>query len=172
MDISKIKELSIALEGAVAKKNTLTVQEFKEFHPLFKKSTDTNTTEYQNLCSKWGFRVSLFDTIRIVDPAQRNAVVKELPPMYNRVDRMSNETHPEMVVNKFSHAVAMSHPLRTDEEEALDIFKAALYYSQDGDRLSEAANKFAHLSDNAGFESDNGEASTTDKEILDQLEWD
>ena len=172
MDTTKIKELAVALEGAVIKKNTLTVQEFKEFHPLFKSNTDTNTPEYQELCSRWSFRVSLFDPIHIVDPTHGNAIVKDLPPMYNKVDRMANETHPEIVVNKFSHAVATAHPLRTDEEESLEIFKAALYHSQNADRLEDAANKFAHIAEDAGFESGNGEASASSKEILDQLEWD
>lgn len=172
MDTSKIQELATALEGVVAQKNTLTVQEFKEFHPLFKSSSNSNDESYKELCSKWGFRVSLFDPITIVDPVHANAVVKVLPPMYNKVERMANETHPELIINKFAHAVATSHPLRTDEEESLEIFKAALYHSQTAERLDVDAERFAKLSENAGFENTSGEMDQNEKEILDQLDWD
>ena len=166
-----LKDLAKALKESIEIKNTLTTTEFKKFHPLFKESTDTTSEEYNELCVEWTSRVSAYDPITIVDPISKKTVL-ELPPSSNKVADITNTNNPDIVINKFNHAVRSNHPLRHDEEDALYLFKATIEVAQDEKRLEKEAKTFAKLASRAGFEGKEDDPDTLSSDVLEKLEWD
>jgi Asp-tRNA(Asn)/Glu-tRNA(Gln) amidotransferase C subunit len=168
-EIENIKDLAHALEASIEKKNTLTTLEFKEFHPLFKNDTDHNTDEYKALCSKWGFRISLYHPVNVVVPGS-NEVVKTLPAMFNKVELINNVGNEGVVINKLTHAMATNHPLRTDVEESVDLFKLSVKASQDRDALNESAAAFSDLAKEFEIPDPDQQDEGT-KKMVEDLEW-
>lgn len=162
--------LSRALEASIKAKNTLTVAEFKPFHPLFKKDSDTASDEYRDLCVEWTSRISAYDPVTIVNP-NTDEVVLKLPPSSNRVEDINATQNPDIVVNKFNHALATNHPLRSDKEDALFLFKATIEVAQDTKRLEKEATTFAKLAEDAGFEGHSVSGDIVDDATLEKLEW-
>jgi hypothetical protein len=169
IELSEIEQLANALQSSIESKNTISTKEFKQFHPLFKKDTDTNTKEYRELCEKWSFRVSLYHPINVVNNETKKTVLK-LPPMFNRVNPISNVPIGGTVINKLDHALATNHPLRTDVEEAINVFKDTVALSQDKEQLDNSATKFAEIASNAGFKPENTDDPDI-KGMIDDLEW-
>lgn len=166
---SEINDLARALQNSIKEKNTLTVQEFKPFHPLFKKDSDKTTDAYRDLCVEWACTVSLYDPVNIIDPSDGNKIIKVLPPSFTKVDTL-NPNHADAAIGKFRQASATNHPLRTDVEEATELLKAVIHHSQNHIRIEEACEQFAKISKEAGF--DNPDILEADnRKVLDQLEW-
>lgn len=168
-EIDKVDALTKALQQAIEHKNTMTVTEFKQFHPLFKEGADSNNIEYQKLCNDWMRRVSMFDPIKIVD--HKNNVVAELPPQFNTVETITQTSRPDEVIGRFTKAVAEHHPLRTDEEEATDIFRAHIAVSQNSQKLDEQALSFAQMAEAAGFKPSENSTQEQTQKMLEGLEW-
>jgi hypothetical protein len=148
MTTKELHDLNEALAHSLDSKNTMFIDEFQEYAPMFRESTDKTTEAYHRICQKWRFRVSLYDPVKIV--SRSGKVVLTLPPSYNRVDTITNLKLHDLALNKFNNALANNHPLRTDTEEALDLFTTAIDMSQDKDRLDKASAEFAKLSEQAG----------------------
>jgi len=73
------------VQRATTTKNTITLEEFEEFRPLFLHDARKNlgAREYDSLCCKWRARVSVFHPVKIVDNTRTKLIV-ELPPIFNR----------------------------------------------------------------------------------------
>jgi hypothetical protein len=168
-ELENIRDLAHALEASVDSKNTISVREFKEYHPLFKNNTDHKTDEYKALCSKWGFRVSLYHPVKVVGMDGKE-VVKTLPALFNRVNLINNVGNEGRVINKLTHAMATDHPLRTDVEESVDLFKLSVKASQDRGVLDASAANFAELAKEFEFK-DPEEQDADTKKMVSDLEW-
>jgi len=147
------KALAHALEEATEDMNTMTVNEFRPFVPLFKKDTDTSTPEYAELCDNWARKISLYHPVRVVKPGQEEPVI-ELAPMFTSVDALPPSPESAMVINKFNHALTVDHPLRTDKEEAMFMVSSMLTKAQDQARVNNDIKTFAEIAEASGFKPD------------------
>ena len=166
---NEITELAAALQRTLISKNTLTVNEFKKYHSLYKASTDKTTDAYKALCSEFADRISIYDPLTVVDPATKTPVIV-LPSIFTRVDTITLTPNPIGVINKFDHSTQANNPLRTDNEESLDLFKQTIRFAQDPERIKKSVAQFEELSRAAGFDPI-GEVEEARKEVLDKLEW-
>lgn len=124
---ANIKRMAEQLDKYIKEeRNTLTLEEFTEFAPLYNKEklAELSEQDRQDLVTKFGNRISLFDPLRIVDKKGPNGKVIALKlPVFNRVETVNNVKNGTAVVNAFYNAnerdSIMNLPYRKKYSEAL-----------------------------------------------------
>lgn len=103
-----IKRMAKKLDEYIKlERNTLTVEEFAEFAPLYNKEklAELSQQDQQELAMKFGNRVSMFDPLRIVDKKGPNGKVIALKlPVFNRIETVNNIKNGTQIVNAFFNA--------------------------------------------------------------------
>jgi len=155
-----MKGNSLALERELNKltrdKNRLTLTEFSEYLPLFRKSgiEALKPDQYEALCASWSKRVSLFDKVEVVrdyvDESGNHVVIFTLPPMFTRVNNLNDGNEKaDTIVTIFDNALTRNSPLRTDVEEALILMKKAINVAQSAtkERLQQSVKEYHQIMD-------------------------
>lgn len=178
-DDESIKKMRESLDNYLKSKNTLTVEEFKEFYPLFKKDQLEQMDEQQRaeLSDRYAERIDLFTEVNIVQQTETGEfeTVMTLPPMFTRTS-VVNETSIDGVNPVDFYSTAMKddkNPVSQLPEKATLYMSSTLNKAliENKDKYKEEFDKFANIMDELSEKVVKENNDKPEPINLDDFEW-
>ena len=171
--IKTATKLMSELDQRSEESNTLGLDKFMEFHPLFlldgKDMVSEN--EYYNLANKWFDQIDLYAKVQILN--SKGEVLFTLPPMFTRTNEINKVTDKaDQVITRFDKALVANNPLRTDIEESHAILSLCIQKANSKSLFESSLNEFTAIMDELKGDSVVKEEVTTTANIADDLDWD
>jgi hypothetical protein len=145
-------KLNVALNNELKTRNTITINDFIKYRPLFTINGDKDMTkgDFKTLAEEWQRRISIFHKVDIVENYATtdgsHNIFFTLPPMFVGVDAINKATDKaNQVITMFDGAMTRNNPLSTDKEAALDLMKNCVTLAQDKKRVGDNMQEYTKL---------------------------
>jgi hypothetical protein len=126
-ELVKLKEL---LDNSISQRNTLTMEEFMRFKPLYSRDgvKSLNERDYIKLCKAFQSRISLYHPINVVKRTDHGMeLIMQLPAVFTSIDSFNVlGSDAAKVINYFHNATSRENALRRDDEHATSVMMRVL----------------------------------------------